>query len=252
MKSQWWNRLVSKKSRVAALRRGRQLLLEQLEVRCQPSVVPVGVYSPIDEVGNNATNSNWGAAPADQGRGAHSAAADLSHRLHGWGQHALADLRQGCRSRYHSSPRTISNDVFNQSPSLFGSPSTDINTVDGNGLSDFGYSFGQFMDHDMDLTPDQGGFLSLRATRLRTRTATTVSPSPWTLPIRAIRSGPWPSAAPCLTRPPKPPSQSQAPAGRVAWQPSPRRTRSLLASWWPSTAWCRPAITAPAPPSSTA
>ena len=55
------------------------------------------------------------------------------------------------------SPRTISNDVFNQSPSLFGSPSTDMNTVDGNGLSDFGYSFGQFMDHDMDLTPDQAG-----------------------------------------------------------------------------------------------
>jgi hypothetical protein len=37
-------------------------------------------------------------------------------------------------------------------------PAPDVNTVDGNGLSDFGYSFRQFMDHDMDLTPDQTGF----------------------------------------------------------------------------------------------
>ena len=29
----------------------------------------------------------------------------------------------------------------------------DLTTVDGNNLSDFGYAFGQFMDHDMDLTP---------------------------------------------------------------------------------------------------
>ncbi|HEY7157949.1 MAG TPA: peroxidase family protein, partial [Gemmataceae bacterium] len=40
-------------------------------------------------------------------------------------------------------------------------PSTDINTVDGNGLSDFGYVFGQFMDHDMDLTPDGGAVFNI-------------------------------------------------------------------------------------------
>ena len=33
-------------------------------------------------------------------------------------------------------------------------PSQDINTVDQQSLSDFGYAFGQFMNHDMDLTPD--------------------------------------------------------------------------------------------------
>src|SRR5262249_43465150 len=32
-------------------------------------------------------------------------------------------------------------------------PTEDINTVDQQSLSDFGYAFGQFIDHDLDLTP---------------------------------------------------------------------------------------------------
>jgi hypothetical protein len=32
-------------------------------------------------------------------------------------------------------------------------PSSDLNTVDSQSLSDFGYAFGQFIDHDLDLTP---------------------------------------------------------------------------------------------------
>ena len=32
----------------------------------------------------------------------------------------------------------------------------DIATVDGNSVSDYGYAFGQFMDHDLDLTLDGG------------------------------------------------------------------------------------------------
>src|SRR5262249_37694302 len=35
--------------------------------------------------------------------------------------------------------------------------STDFNTVNQNGLSDFGYTWGQFIDHDMDLTTTQSG-----------------------------------------------------------------------------------------------
>ncbi|OWK47191.1 peroxidase family protein [Fimbriiglobus ruber] len=35
-------------------------------------------------------------------------------------------------------------------------PSEDIQTVDQQSLSDFAYAFGQFMDHDMSLTPDGG------------------------------------------------------------------------------------------------
>ena len=42
--------------------------------------------------------------------------------------------------------------------------------MDQNSLSDFGYAFGQFMDHDMDNTPDGGAS----------------DPSPW---LRTIRSG---------------------------------------------------------------
>jgi hypothetical protein len=34
-------------------------------------------------------------------------------------------------------------------------------TVDGNSLADFGYAFGQFMDHDMDNTPDGGASLPI-------------------------------------------------------------------------------------------
>ncbi len=140
-----------------------RLLLEQLEDRCQPSLVPVGVYGPIDEVGNNVANPDWGAAPADQPGGAAIQLLRLSPVDYANGIATPSLPGNGVTLGPTSglpiaSPRTISNDVFNQSPTLFGSPSTDINTVDGNGLSDFGYSFGQFMDHDMDLTPDQTGF----------------------------------------------------------------------------------------------
>ncbi len=49
----------------------------------------------------------------------------------------------------------VSNVVSNQATVLFGTE--DINTVNGNGLSNFGYTWGQFIDHDMDLTPTQSG-----------------------------------------------------------------------------------------------
>ncbi len=157
-KRTWWKRLVSRKPQAPIQRRSRWLCPEQLEDRCQPSVVPVGVYSPIDEVGNNVANPDWGAAPADQPGGAAIQLLRLSPTAYtdGVSTPSLTYAKVNGVDTIPS-PRTISNDVFNQSPSLFGSPSTDINTVDGNGLSDFGYSFGQFMDHDMDLTPDQGG-----------------------------------------------------------------------------------------------
>jgi len=133
-------------------------VLELLEERCVLSSVPVGVYSPIDEVGNNVANPDWGAAPADQPGGAAIQLLRISPAAYtdGVSTPSLTYAKVAGVDTIPS-PRTISNDVFNQSPSLFGSPSTDMTTADGNGLSDFGYSFGQFMDHDMDLTPDQGG-----------------------------------------------------------------------------------------------
>jgi hypothetical protein len=158
MKRTWWKRLVSQKPQGTIRRRDYRLCLEQLEARCQPTAVPVGVFSPIDEVGNNVANPDWGAAPADQPGGAAIQLLRISPAAYtdGVGTPSLTYAKVNNVDTIPS-PRTISNDVFNQSPSLFGSPSTDMSTVDGNGLSDFGYSFGQFMDHDMDLTPDQTG-----------------------------------------------------------------------------------------------
>jgi hypothetical protein len=129
--------------------------VELLEDRCCPSVTG---YRLIDEVGNNAANPNWGAAPADQVGGAAIQLLRISPVAY---QNGIATpslpYAGATTTPPMPSPRTVSNDLFNQSPTLFGSPSTDINTVDGNSLSDFAYSFGQFIDHDMDLTPDQTG-----------------------------------------------------------------------------------------------
>ena len=52
------------------------------------------------------------------------------------------------------SARLISNIVNNQADPA--NPSQDIATVNKQSLSDFAYSFGQFMDHDMDLTQGNG------------------------------------------------------------------------------------------------
>jgi hypothetical protein len=53
------------------------------------------------------------------------------------------------------SARVVSNILNNQADP--NDPSQDLNTVDGNNLSDFGYVWGQFIDHDMDLTPTGSG-----------------------------------------------------------------------------------------------
>ncbi len=52
------------------------------------------------------------------------------------------------------SARLISNLVNSQADPA--DPSQDIATVNQQSLSDFVYSFGQFMDHDMDLTQGNG------------------------------------------------------------------------------------------------
>jgi hypothetical protein len=94
---------------------------------------------PIGGVSNNVVSPLWGSAGTDLLRLAPVGYAD------GIDAPALPnDL----------SARAISDIVNNQADPA--DPSQDIQTVDGNSLSDFGYSFGQFMDHDMDLTLDDG------------------------------------------------------------------------------------------------
>src|SRR5262249_10953334 len=137
MNRAWWKRLVTQTCRTTKKRLSCWLRVEQLEVRCQPSVTS---FRPIDEMGNNPANATLGTAGTDLLRLSPAAYGD------GFNTPSLSSL---------SGPRMVSNDVANQAAVLFGDPSTDINTVDGNSLTDFGYVFGQFIDHDMDLTPTQ-------------------------------------------------------------------------------------------------
>jgi hypothetical protein len=112
--------------------------VEPLESRCVLSGVTG--YRPIDEVGSNLANPTEGTANTDLLRVSAAAYAD------GISAPSLPS---------DPSARAISNIVNNQvDPS---NPSQDLNTVDGNSLSDFGYAWGQFIDHDMDLTPANSG-----------------------------------------------------------------------------------------------
>jgi hypothetical protein len=104
-------------------------------------------FRPIDEVGNNLANVNWGAAPADRQGGAAIQLLRISPV-------AYADGISAPALPNNASARLISNIVDNQAdPNI---PTQDIATVDQNSLSDFGYAFGQFIDHDMDLTQGSG------------------------------------------------------------------------------------------------
>src|SRR5262249_44320160 len=142
-------------------RRSRKFLLEQLEDRCTPSATG---FSTIDEVGNNAgnpyqgvsfvTSSTQGTTPGQVAGGdlLRLSVANYKPVANGGDGFPTPSLTYGAPT-FIATPRQVSNFVFNQGTTLFGS--TDINTIDGNGLSDFGYTWGQFIDHDMDLTPTQ-------------------------------------------------------------------------------------------------
>jgi hypothetical protein len=116
-------------------RRGRSAAtsFELLEQRRHFSVTG---FEPIDEVGNNQVNVTWGTAGTDLIRLTPAAYAD------GISSPSLPN---------DQSARAISNLVNSQDPA---GSTTETNTYDGNNLSDFGYAFGQFIDHDMSLSID--------------------------------------------------------------------------------------------------
>ena len=132
--------LASKTRRNAAVRRRRcQLWVEALEGRALPSAAAfvgptTGTLYSYDGTGNN--SANLGSAGTDLLRNSPVAYAD------GIGAPSLPG---------NSSARVISDILNNQADPI--NPGQDLNTVDQNNLSDFGYSWGQFIDHDMDLTP---------------------------------------------------------------------------------------------------
>jgi hypothetical protein len=114
--------------------------LEPLEDRCLLSVSPTD-FRPINEVGNNQTPGleNLGTAGTDLLR--------LSPV-------AYADGISAPSQPNTLSPRQISNDLSNQSNPIF-SFADNLGPPQSQSLSDFAYVWGQFIDHDMDLTPTQ-------------------------------------------------------------------------------------------------
>jgi hypothetical protein len=118
--------------------------LEQLENRIVPTNSSAGSSAPAfessDGSGNNLANPSWGSAGTDLVRLAAAAYAD------GLSAPAGADL---------PSARAISNALSDQSDPA--NPSEDLNTVNQKNLSDYIYVFGQFLDHDLDLTTANSG-----------------------------------------------------------------------------------------------
>jgi hypothetical protein len=94
---------------------------------------------PFNGAGNNIANPTWGEAGTDLIR--------LTPAQYANGINSPS-LPQD------PSARLISDIVNNQADPA--DPSQDIQTVDQNSLSDFGYAFGQFIDHDLDLTQGTG------------------------------------------------------------------------------------------------
>jgi peroxidase len=129
------DRLVRSLNRKPRLRRvpPTRLILERLEERVVPSATGT---RPITEVGNNIASPTLGTAGTDLLRVSPVAYAD------GISSPSLPN---------NPSARVISDILNNQANPA--NPPADIATIDQNSLSDFGYSWGQFIDHDMDLTP---------------------------------------------------------------------------------------------------
>ena len=125
-------------------------VLEQRVLLSASAVLPANAVEPIGGTGNNVAHPTWGAAGNDLIR--------LTPAQYANG-YSTPSLPQD------PSPRLISNIVNNQADPA--DPSQDIATVNQQSLSDFAYSFGQFMDHDMDLTLDNGGFRSHPGARRR-------------------------------------------------------------------------------------
>jgi hypothetical protein len=133
--ARWYYRCahVNQARRPSVSRRRYCLHFDLLEERALPSTTG---FRPIDETGNNQASPTLGTAGTDLLRVSPSAYAD------GISSPSLPN---------NASARVISDLLNNQADP--NNQSQDINTVDQKSLSDFGYAWGQFIDHDMDLTP---------------------------------------------------------------------------------------------------
>jgi hypothetical protein len=114
-----------------------RLQLEFLEPRC---LLSQG-FRTIDGSGNNVDHPDWGMAGIDLLRTSPV---------------AYADGISAPSTPNTLSARQISNDLNNQSDPIF-SGLDNLGGPQSRSLSDFAYVWGQFTDHDLDLTPTQSG-----------------------------------------------------------------------------------------------
>jgi peroxidase len=114
-----------------------RLAVELLEARC---LLDSGFRS-ITGYGNNVANPTWGQAGTDLIRVSPVAYAD-----------GISTPSQP----NNLSPRQVSNNLNNQSDPIF-SGADNLGGPQSRSLSDFAYVWGQFIDHDIDLTPGQSG-----------------------------------------------------------------------------------------------
>jgi hypothetical protein len=113
----------------------------RLEAEClEARLLLSTTFESLDGTGNNLANPTWGSAGTDLLRIAAATYAD--------GLSAPSGANR-------PSARTISNALSDQTNPA--DPSEDLNTVNQKSLSDFIYVFGQFLDHDLDLTTTNSG-----------------------------------------------------------------------------------------------
>src|SRR5262245_140390 len=126
-------------------RRSPRPYVELLEDRC---VLDVRSFTGF---GNNLIDPTLGVAGGDLLRLSPAAYKPVAN---GGDDLNIPSMTYGAPT-FVAGPRLVSNAVSNQATVLFGP--TDINTVSQNSLSGFGYTWGQFLDHDMDLSPTLSG-----------------------------------------------------------------------------------------------
>jgi peroxidase len=139
--------LNGKRNRSRVLRRNPKLFTQRAADVLESRVLLSGTtpapaastVEPLSGAGNNVAHPTWGQAGTDLLR--------ISPAQYANGINSPS-LPQD------PSARLVSDMLNSQAdPANLGQ---DLNTVDKNSLSDFGYAFGQFMDHDMDLTQGTG------------------------------------------------------------------------------------------------
>jgi hypothetical protein len=136
-----------KRNLIRALRRNPKQFTQQAADVLEPRVLLSGTTAAsaasnvesFNGSGNNLAHPTWGQAGTDLLR------VSAPQYANGINSPSLPQ---------NPSARLVSDILNSQTDPA--NPSQELNTIDQNSLSDFGYAFGQFMDHDLDLTQGTG------------------------------------------------------------------------------------------------